>query len=120
MGLDMYAFKKTEQVVDTNFERPEDSTEISSWWKHPNLHGWMEELYREKNGGQAVCDCATVRLDLADLDALQEAVEEGNLPVASGFFPCDRPPEDRDLDLALITKAREAITDGFVVFYSWW
>lgn len=117
----MYAFKTTEQVVDTDFEGPEDSTEIGRWWKHPNLHGWMEGLYREKQGGQVVFDCATVRLNLADLDALQEAVEEGSLPVTRGFFFGESQPEDRDLDLAFIAKAREAIAEGFVVFYdSWW
>ena len=32
-------------------ENGEDAyTEIAYWRKHPNLHGWMEDLYYKKGG----------------------------------------------------------------------
>ncbi|ODR91767.1 hypothetical protein A8M32_08600 [Sinorhizobium alkalisoli] len=30
----------------------EEATALHYWRKHPNLHGWMERLYREEGGTQ--------------------------------------------------------------------
>ena len=56
MGLDMYIYQTpknnvasngTDIVNDDNVIREED---FFYWRKHPNLHGWFEQLYLDKGG----------------------------------------------------------------------
>jgi hypothetical protein len=46
MGLDMYAYSATEEYNHTS---ESNSRELAYWRKHPNLHGWMHQLWRSKN-----------------------------------------------------------------------
>ena len=51
MGLDMMVYRTSEHIQDyVDFDEPEDAEEVFYWRKHPNLHGWMEKLYYEKDG----------------------------------------------------------------------
>ena len=121
MGLDMYAFKTRQAVPETDFEVPDDAELITQWRKHPNLHGWMQQLYEERGGNNGDFDCDTVRLDLADIDALEKVVLADQLPETHGFFFGESQPEDKELDIAFIAEARKAIAEGYNVFYdSWW
>lgn len=121
MGLDMYAWtleRTPEKPVD--FEA-DDAVEFHYWRKHPNLHGWMEHLYRRKGGVDPAFNCVNVQLTNADLDALEDAIRSGNLPPTTGFFFGETDGSEREDDLCFVTKAREAIADGDTVFYSsWW
>jgi hypothetical protein len=120
MGLDMYAYKTSEQVEEHGFETPLNSILIQQWRKHPNLHGWMEQLYRLK-GGAKEFNVETVRLDLDDINALERAVKQNQLPETTGFFFGESQPEDKKLDLRFIKAARKAINEGYSVYYtSWW
>jgi hypothetical protein len=121
MGLDMFAYKTRSQVNAVDFETPPDASEIAYWRKHPNLHGWMEELYYEKGGTQQQFNCTPVRLTADDLDALERAINETGLPHTTGFFFGESRPEEIAIDRAFIADARAAIGDGWFVFYdSWW
>lgn len=121
MGLDMYAY-----TLDRTPQHPvdfkgNDAQELHYWRKHPNLHGWMEELYRAKGGTDREFNCATVQLTAADLDRLEQDVRCGNLPYTTGFFFGETDGTETPDDLDFITKAREALSDGLTVFYtSWW
>lgn len=121
MGLDMYAcilHEAPEKPVD--FEA-EAVGEIHYWRKHPNLHGWMEALYREKGGTDPQFNCVNLQLTADDLDRLEHAVRSGNLPQTTGFFFGVSDGSETEDDLAFIAKAREAIAEGLTVFYSsWW
>jgi hypothetical protein len=120
MGLEMYAYKTRKQVADYGFKWPKNAVEIQYWRKHPNLHGWMEELYQHK-GGTKEFDLETVRLDEADIDALEMAVNEDQLPDTDGFFFGESQPEDKADDLLFIRAARQAMKEGYTVFYmAWW
>lgn len=120
MGLDMYAYQTRAQVADHGFPIPEDAVEIHYWRKHPNLHGWMEQLYRAK-GGTDTFNVTGVRLTEDDINALAEAVQNDRLPDTIGFFFGVSQPEDKELDLQFIEAARQALRDGYTVFYtSWW
>lgn len=121
MGLDMYAGTLNEAPeTPTDFDA-EGAGRLHYWRKHPDLHGWMERLYREKGGQAETFNLTTVVVTLADLDRLEEDVRDGRLPPTSGFFFGSSGPEDAADDLAFIKKAREAIADGKTVFYdSWW
>lgn len=122
MGLDMYAFMRMEKLpaqVDFN-EMPADC-QLHYWRKHPNLHGWMEDLYREKGGSADSFNCVAVQLTAEDLHALEDAVRTGTLSETSGFFFGESDGSERDDDLDFIAKARRALTIGWYVFYtSWW
>jgi hypothetical protein len=145
MGLDQWACKTKDERASGAFQIPSDlvSEEIAAWRKHPNLHGWMRDLYVAKNNGtlrvdgkelpkEEVSDHRTfmgeefncdvgVELTLDDLVALAVAVETNALPETSGFFFGQSSTEDAEDDRRFIRVAREAITEGFRVYYSsWW
>jgi len=108
MGLDQYAFatKGSEKI------------EIAYWRKHPNLQGWMEDLYNSK-GGNGVFNCVPVELDEDDLDRLER--EHTNLETATGFFWGVSQPEDDEYTAEFISKARHYISEGYTIQYdSWW
>jgi hypothetical protein len=120
MGLDMYAYRTRAQIAPVDFEEPDQAEQIAYWRKHPNLHGWMHQLYEAKGGGQ-VFNCVPVQLLSADLDALERALHMNALPETFGFFYGETRPEEIDEDFAFIAKAREALRDGYFVYYSsWW
>lgn len=125
MGLDMYAYRTNPSVPDgktTDFDLPEgcNAKQFHYWRKHPNLHGWMERLYRSK-GGRDEFNCATVLVTAQDLDALEAAVKGEALPTTSGFFFGASDPEQKADDLVFIARARAAIASGDIVVYtSWW
>lgn len=121
MGLDMYA-----HTLDASPATPVDFDvehygELHYWRKHPNLHGWMERLYREKGGRNASFNCVNLLLTLDDLDRLEADVRARKLPPTSGFFFGASDGSEIEDDLRFIAKAREAIEDGLTVYYSsWW
>lgn len=124
MGLDMYASRaKFQPEVPVDFDLPEgvEPEELHYWRKHPNLHGWMEALYREKNGSAESFNCTNVALTTEDLDRLEAAIRANELPQTSGFFFGASDGSEIEDDLQFVTEARAAIAAGDTVFYSsWW
>ena len=131
MGLDMYAFSVSAQDAGDNvvdLVRGDESgntlinsTELFYWRKFNALHGWMEQLYRNKGGTAESFNCNTVRLTNADLGKLER--DANNLQPVAGFFFGEQAvyPEDLESVAAFIAKARQAIADGNAVYYdSWW
>ena len=133
MGLDMYAYvaaregqqqefwegaemdRATGDFVNSNVTKP---FEIAYWRKHPNLHGWMENLYRER-GGEGQFNGDELELFAEDLDRLEADILSSQLPETSGFFFGD--PSDayyRDSDLKFIKEARTYLFLGLRVFYN--
>ena len=139
MGLDQYATARrgkptkvenrftvtledgTEKEEVEHYYEYEDSIELAYWRKHPNLQGWMEELYHEK-GGDGEFNCVDLELTLGDLDALEEALDESALPETVGFFfGTDSGDYYAEQDREFIREARAAIKQGYTVVYnSWW
>ena len=123
MGLDMYAFAtkaKLKNEVDFN-ETNLKPEEIHYWRKHPNLHGWMQNLYDMKGGTSSDFNGDCVVLDILDLDNLEGDIKNGNLPDTSGFFFGVSDDESIKEDLEFIKTAKRSISDGMTVYYtSWW
>ena len=136
MGLDMYAYVATragqqeeywQQDADVNtVAKPR---EIAYWRKHPNLHGWMEQLWENKGrpgsapdhpfGDGAMFNGIELELTAEDLDALERAVVHGQLPSTHGFFFGDNADEHyRESDLEFIKNARAELFFGLKVFYN--
>ncbi len=122
MGLDQFAY-----TVDNNGE----TEELAYWRKHPNLQGWMENLWVSKgypnrheddDSGMSQFNCVPLELTHEDLNSLEEAVNNGNMPSTAGFFfGSDSDEHYKENDLEFIRKAREALDSGLVVMYdSWW
>lgn len=123
MGLDMYAFKRN---------KTGDTTEIAYWRKHPNLHGWFEQLWQDLDKPNVNEDNShledtfgtqfngvEVFLTEKILDGLEEDVNAGTLPQTSGFFfGNDADEYYKENDLEFIEMARQAIKDGYEVFYT--
>ena len=123
MGLDMYAFStKAKPETEVDFSTKNfDTNELHYWRKHPNLHGWMQNLYDMKGGTSDSFNGDCVVLDIVDLDNLEEDIKNGNLPDTSGFFFGQSHPDSDLDDLDFVNKAREEIKKGNVVYYtSWW
>jgi len=131
MGLDMFAFKVKKEALNeqqVDFEIPDanegtdlEPQELAYWRKHPNLHGWMEALYREKGGTDEQFNCVNLNLTEEDLDNLEEVVNNDELLHTMGFFFGESCPEDKENDIEFIANAREALKEGYAVYYtSWW
>jgi hypothetical protein len=121
MGLDMFAYTTSEGVAASVDFEMETFTELHYWRKHPNLHGWMEKLYRDKGGSAESFNCVNVQLLAEDLDRLEADIESSRLPHTEGFFFGASDGSERDDDLEFIDKAREALLHNMTAVYSsWW
>lgn len=121
MGLDMYATAikgKVNNEVDFDTNNIQDYEELHYWRKHPNLHGWMENLYYDKGGKDDSFNGSDVVLTESDLDSLEQDIIDGVLPQTSGFFFGQTDGSEKDDDLLFITNARKAIKEGKTVYYS--
>ena len=139
MGLDQYAVARkgeprkvpqtwtttdadgNEEEVVEYYNEWDDTIQLAEWRKHPNLQGWMEELWYEK-GGEGEFNCVDLELTLEDLDALEATLDEEALPETVGFFfGTDSSDYYAEADREFIVQARAAIKQGYkVVYSSWW
>jgi hypothetical protein len=134
MGLDMYAYVAAKAGQQNEYYEScvhDDETgvytsptvtqprEIAYWRKHPNLHGWMEQLAKKKNLQYESFNGIEIELTAEDLDELERAVTHGQLPSTRGFFFGDGADDHyRESDLAFIKNARAELFFGLKVFYN--
>jgi hypothetical protein len=117
----MYAYSTPEQLTAEVDFKVTQMTELHYWRKHPNLHGWMRQLYDDKGGRDEQFNCVAVRLTADDLARLEEDVRAGRLPQTTGFFFGASDGTELEDDLRFVADAREALSAGLCVFYtSWW
>lgn len=133
MGLDMYAYvasragqqkeyyggaewdNDTKEFGNKTVSQPR---EIAYWRKHPNLHGWMHQLW-ESRGNSGDFNGDELELTREDLDALEEAINNNELPGTSGFFFGNNADDYyREQDLEFIRNARAELFLGLRVFYN--
>ena len=128
LGLDMSVY-----AVSANIVREEDKdkevdfapyyeeghTEIWYWRKHPNLHGWMENMYQRK-GGTEEFNGVPVKLTECDLMRLEKEIKERTLPNTSGFFFGESSDDDDavEQDLRFVAEARMQLSLGNMVYYN--
>ena len=139
MGLDQYATARkgeprkvpqtwtttdadgNEEEVVEYYNEWDDTIELAEWRKHPNLQGWMENLWYEK-GGEGEFNCVELELTLENLDALEATLDEEALPETSGFFFGGNADDHyAEADREFIVQAHAALKEGYTVVYSsWW
>ena len=120
MGLDQFAY-----AIDNNGEKEE----LAYWRKHPNLQGWMENLWESKGRpgltedaqGDMLGDfnCIPVELNHDDINSLEQSINSGELPNTTGFFfgnPSDDYYYEHDLEFCVNAKAELFL--GRKVFYN--
>ena len=130
MGLDMWATASKKEHKDK---------ELANWRKHNRLHGYMEQLWNDKNcpgieqneNGTfgSTFNCIPLNLNKEDLKDLKTTILKRALPETQGFFfgmdsyeySNEEINESDIYDLDFITNAIQAIKDGYKVHYnSWW
>jgi hypothetical protein len=123
MGLDQFAYS-----IDSEGNK----AELAYWRKHPNLQGWMENLWDSKGRpnqntdsdpmGLSDFNCVPVELTYKDLDDLEHDIQQNRMPQTVGFFfGSDSDNHYRSQDLEFIQNARQALDNGSKVYYdSWW
>ena len=139
MGLDQYATARkgeprkvpqtwtttdadgNEEEVVEYYNEWDDTIDLAEWRKHPNLQGWMENLWYEK-GGEGEFNCVELEITLNDLNALEATLDEEALPETAGFFFGGNADDHyAEADREFIVQARAAIKQGYTVVYSsWW
>jgi hypothetical protein len=113
MRLDMNAY------VASGPGQEATALELAYWRKHPNLHGWMEQLAESKNLEYGSFNGVELELTWADIDALEQAVTHKQLPATTGFFfGSDADELYYQDDLAFIKAARAELFLGLRVFYN--
>ena len=129
MGLDMYAYAAT-QANDSATQGKLVQREIAYWRKHPNLHGWMQQLWEHKGcpgvelknyAPDRGTDFNGIELELTweDLEDLERAVTHKQLPATDGFFfGNDSDDHYRKHDLKFVRDAKAEIFTGLKVFYN--
>ena len=147
MGLDMYAYAaanekqysefwadatintETKEFVNPAVTKPK---ELAYWRKHPNLHGWFEQEWRDNHypdqplNASDLTDSNTdmfngvqLEIDWDMLERLESAVVNGELPATSGFFFGEGADDYyRAQDLEFIRQARAELFLGLRVFYN--
>lgn len=133
MGLDQYAYAR-----DPRIERDEEDEDdwggdihIMDWRKHNRLQGYMEQIWLDQGGeyGESWGDGFNgkeVKLGNDEINALEEVIENRDLPETSGFFFGNDSYEDYEnedwgylkSDLEFISEARKLLSEGFEVYYN--
>ena len=95
------------------------SRELVYWRKHPDIHGWMKNLFFEK-GGETDCDFNhdNVWLTVKDVLNLKDAIEKDNLPKTSGFFFGDSDGRLKITDLEKVDSMLDALQNGSLIYYT--
>jgi hypothetical protein len=138
MGLDQYAYSRPPRKRNSD-----DDVQLMEWRKHNRLQGWMEQLWNDKGCPNAQTEgdemgdfnCVELQLTKQDIDNLEYAIENFELPEANGFFwgsdsyfwndENDEPfPENeywyKSNDLMFVESARKALDNKHRVYYSCW
>jgi len=133
MGLDMYAYVADRENQQRDYYATSDYDEVTKeygsatvpkprelayWRKHPNLHGWMRQLWQSKgNSGDFNGD--ELELTWQDIELLESAIKNKELPGTSGFFfGNDADEHYYEDDLRFVRAARAELFLGLRVFYN--
>lgn len=133
MGLDQYAYAASkagardeyfeERYEHGNKDVTDPTIELAYWRKHPNLHGWMERLWRTKNDKGNLTDPMfngiELELTFDDIVQLEEDIKNNTLPPTSGFFFGSASDDYyKNQDLEFVYEAKSRLFLGQKVFYN--
>jgi len=125
MGLDSSLYEIDANLITANFgfikgnnyyKIKNASVELAYWRKHFSLNCWMNEMYERKGGKDLQLDSVVV-VDLNDLNELEMFIKSQKNEDWSRY----ERPEDQELDIQVIQKAKQSILNEKKVYYyaSW-
>lgn len=122
MGLDQCAYARLPDQSTDNV-KPE-----FIWRKHAKLQEFMDQLFVEQTGKDAIeLNCGALELTADDIALLEQAVQDGTLPESPGGFfyghqfQDESAQEYREQDLAFCKWAQGVLQTRARVFYTcWW
>jgi hypothetical protein len=138
MGLDQTAYARPPRKRNSD-----DDEFLCEWRKHNRLQGWMENLWegkgrpnsRTEDDSMGDFNCVELQLTSSDIDELEYAIDNFELPETNGFFFGDdsyfwndedgKPfPENeyyyKETDLIFISEARKMLDKGYRIYYTCW
>ena len=141
MGLDQFAYVSSKAgdysryYESFSLEAGQNTTprarprELAYWRKHPNLQGWMEQLWTKKGrpgvnnptDPEAMFNGVELELTWEDIDQLEQDIISGamsQLQTVGFFFGEDSDQHYRQHDLEFIKSARAELFLGLRVFYN--
>ena len=93
--------------------------ELCYWRKHPDLHGWMRDLFHEKGGkSETSFNGDAIFLTVEDVKNLATAIVDEKLPYTTGFFFGESEGRLKEKDLAEVDKMLEALEKGSSIYYT--
>ena len=113
MGLDMYIYETPKNnvapggldVINDDMISVGEDDHFFYWRKHPDLHGWFEQLYVSKGGREGEFNSAWVEITEDDTRHLKESVLSDKLPYTTGFFFGQSKPDHKDNTVEFISRA---------------
>ena len=99
---------------------------LHHWENNRYLNGVCREIYRRRKGDCGRFNCVYMRLATVDIDLIENIILTDRIKgyADSGYFfdnTLAYTEDNRQDDLNFITKARQAIKDGDVIYYhSYW
>jgi hypothetical protein len=141
MGLDQFAYIADKagaraeyytQKYEYGNKNAVEPREIAYWRKHPNLQGWMELLWIEKQNAANIpvvddpswgssFNGVELELTYGDILRLENDILSGdmaNLNTTGFFFGDAADWQYREMDLDFIKKAKAELFCGFKLFYN--
>jgi hypothetical protein len=122
MGLDQYMYAAAKAGSWNEHPTPR---ELGYRRKHPNLQGWMEQLWLQKNpdidpnNRDVLFNGVELELTWDDLEELEQAIKLKQLPETKGFFFGNAADEHYYTeDLEFVKLAKTEIFCGLRVFYN--
>lgn len=93
--------------------------ELCYWRKHPDLHGWMRDLFHDKGGkSETAFNGDVVFLTVDDVENLRTAIIDEKLPYTSGFFFGESEGRAKEKDLEEVDKMLKALENGSSIYYT--
>ena len=121
MGLDMFACTTPEKPLSAVDFTTTRWAELYYWRKHPDLHGWMEDLIPRQRRIREISTAFMSSLMKQTSTGLRRSIRaKKRLPhTERGSFlaPLDGSKSEMEADLAFIAKARQALADNLSTVY---
>ena len=138
MGLDQTAYARPPRKRNSD-----DDEFLCEWRKHNRLQGWMESVWegkgrpnsRTEDDPMGDFNCVELQLTKSDIDELEYAIENFELPESNGFFwgsdsyfwnnEDGNPFSEneyyyKETDLIFVSEARKMLDKGYRIYYSSW
>ena len=91
--------------------------------KNYQLHDCSEKLWekRKENTDSSKFNCVKIRLYKEDIEELEKAINSWEIDDSEPFSYSKYMSHMREHDLRFCHEAKEAIEDGYAIYYdSWW